>query len=86
MFVRPKGKRERTVVIPPELIDPLRDHFASQDADRHAAGDAWEDWDLARCGRGASRSTRTTTGKRVADRQSLDRDRPGQPIRAAVTQ
>ena len=50
MFVRPKGKRKRAVPIPPELFEPLREHFASQDAERHAAGDAWEDWDLVWCG------------------------------------
>jgi hypothetical protein len=25
-------------------------HFASQDAERYAAGDAWEDWHLVWCG------------------------------------
>ena len=51
MFVRPKGGRKRAVPIPPELLEPLQEHFASQDAERYAAGDGWEDQDLVWCGR-----------------------------------
>jgi len=50
MFVRPKGKRKRAVPIPPGLIEPLREHLAGQDTERHAEGDSWEDWDLVWCG------------------------------------
>jgi integrase len=49
-FVRPKGKRKRAVPIPPELVEPLRQHFADQYAERLAAGDAWEPRDLVWCG------------------------------------
>jgi integrase len=50
LFVRPKGGRKRAVPIPPELTQPLREHFASQDAERRGAEDAWQDWDLLWCG------------------------------------
>ena len=50
MFVRPKGNRKRAVPIPIELIEPLREHLTNQDAQRHAAGDAWEDRDVVWCG------------------------------------
>jgi site-specific recombinase XerD len=50
MFVRPKGKRNRAVPVPHELIEPLRQHFAGQDTARQAAGDVWEDRDLVWCG------------------------------------
>ncbi len=50
MFVRPKGKRKRAVPIPPQLIGPLREHLAAQDAERQAAGAAWQDQDLVCCG------------------------------------
>jgi len=50
MFVRPKGNRKRAVPIPIELIEPPREHLTTQDAQRHAAGDAWEDRDLVWCG------------------------------------
>jgi integrase len=50
MFVRPKGKRKRAVPIPPELVEPLRQHLTDQGAERQAAADTWEDWDLVWCG------------------------------------
>jgi site-specific recombinase XerD len=45
-----KGGRKRAVPIPPELVEPLRQHLASHDAERQAAGDAWDDRDLVWCG------------------------------------
>jgi len=48
-FTRPKGNRRRTVPIPVQLIAPLRQHFADQDAEREAGGAAWQDWDLVWC-------------------------------------
>jgi len=48
-FTRPKGKRKRTVPIPPQLAEPLRQHFERQDTEKAAAGDAWEDWGLVWC-------------------------------------
>jgi integrase len=48
-FTRPKGKRKRTAPIPAQLIPPLRVHFATQDTERKAAGDDWQDWDLVWC-------------------------------------
>lgn len=62
-FARPKGGRKRAVPIPPELVEPLRQHLASQDAERQAAADAWDGRTLSGAGQKASRSTRTTTGK-----------------------
>jgi integrase len=50
IFVRPKGKRKRAVPIPPELVAPFRKHFEDQDAERAAAGEAWNDWVLVWCG------------------------------------
>ena len=47
---RPKGKRKRTVPVPAQLILPLHKHFEDQDAEREAAGDKWQDWDLVWCG------------------------------------
>jgi integrase len=38
------------VPIPPELVEPLRRHFASQNAEQQAAGDAWDNRDLVWCG------------------------------------
>jgi len=48
-FTRPKGKRKRAVPIPAQLIPPLRQHFEDQDAEKGAAGDRWQDWDLVWC-------------------------------------
>lgn len=38
-FARPKGKRKRSVPIPPELLPQLRQHFKEQDAEKAAVGD-----------------------------------------------
>jgi site-specific recombinase XerD len=46
-----QGDRKRALMIPPELIEPFRRHFSSQDAERQAAGDAWGNRDLVWCGR-----------------------------------
>jgi integrase len=48
-FVRPKGKRKRSIPIPAQLIAPLRAHKAAQQAEREAAGDTWREWDLVWC-------------------------------------
>jgi hypothetical protein len=37
------------VPIPSQLVSMLRRHFDDQDAERQAAGPAWEDWDLVWC-------------------------------------
>lgn len=50
IFTRPKGKQGRTVPIPAELVPALRTHRECQDAERAAAGLAWQDWDLVWCG------------------------------------
>jgi site-specific recombinase XerD len=50
IFTRPKGKRGRAVPIPAELVPALRKHREHQDAERAAAGRAWQDWDLVWCG------------------------------------
>lgn len=49
-FTRPKGKRKREVPIPPQLLPILKAHKATQDAERRAAGDAWQEWGLVWCG------------------------------------
>jgi len=61
-FTRPKGKRKRSVPIPAQLVSPLRKHFEDQDAEKQAAGDRWQDWDLVWCDPTVGRSIRTTTG------------------------
>jgi site-specific recombinase XerD len=48
-FARPKGKRKRAVPIPVQLIPKLRAHFEAQDAEKKAAGDTWQEWDLVWC-------------------------------------
>ncbi|GLZ15861.1 site-specific integrase [Actinomadura sp. NBRC 104425] len=48
-FTRPKGKRGREIPIPPPLLELLKAHKAAQDAERQAAGENWEDWDLVWC-------------------------------------
>lgn len=48
-FTRPKGKRTREVPIPGQLLPLLKLHKETQDAERAAAGDAWEEWDLVWC-------------------------------------
>ena len=45
-FTQPKGKRKRPVPIPVQLVPAFRAHFRQQDAERHSAAQAWEDWDL----------------------------------------
>jgi site-specific recombinase XerD len=37
------------VPIPAQLVQPLHEHFERQDAERTAAGAAWEDWRLVWC-------------------------------------
>lgn len=48
-FTRPKGGRKHPVPIPAQLIPVLRRHFEAQDAEKDAAGAAWEDWGLVWC-------------------------------------
>jgi integrase len=48
-FAEPKGKGKRTVVIPPPLVKQLRQQRAALAAERLAAGDSWQDWDLVWC-------------------------------------
>lgn len=48
-FVRPKGKRKRSVPIPRQLVPKLRAHLAALDAERDAAGETWQEWDLLWC-------------------------------------
>lgn len=49
VFRPPKGKKSRTVVLPPELLPGLRAHRAAQLRERVAAGEAWQDNDLVFC-------------------------------------
>jgi integrase len=47
VFTRPKTKKSQSPVpIPPPFIPYLREHKAQQEAQRAAAGEAWEDHDL----------------------------------------
>ena len=46
VFREPKGGTSRTLPIPAPLIPVLKAHKAAQAAERLAAGDQWEDWDL----------------------------------------
>ncbi|RVX45460.1 phage integrase family protein [Nonomuraea polychroma] len=48
-FVKPKGKSKRTVMIPPPLIPLLKLHQEAQQAEREAAGEHWQDYDLVWC-------------------------------------
>jgi integrase len=48
-FRQRKGKKRLTLQCPPELLPILRKHHAAQAAERLAAGDSWEDWDLVFC-------------------------------------
>ncbi len=48
-FRPPKGKRRRTIFLPPELLELLREHRAVQNRERLAAGSAWQDNDLVFC-------------------------------------
>jgi hypothetical protein len=38
------------VPIPAQLVPPLRKHFVGQDAEKQAAGERWQYWDLVWCG------------------------------------
>jgi integrase len=49
-FQRPKGDKTRHVPIPSPLISALRAHKAAQAAERLAAGETWEEWDLVFAG------------------------------------
>ncbi len=46
MFRTPKSGKTRTLPIPAPLLPALKAHKATQAAERLAAGDQWEDWDL----------------------------------------
>ncbi|WP_180903824.1 tyrosine-type recombinase/integrase [Nonomuraea indica] len=48
-FVKPKGKGKRTIALPPPLIALLRLHREAQQAEREAAGETRQDWDLVWC-------------------------------------
>jgi integrase len=48
-FIRPKGKRKRSIPLPAQLISALRAHREAQEAERAAAGAAWQEWDLVWC-------------------------------------
>jgi integrase len=50
VFRPPKGGKTRWSVLPEELIPQLRAQKAAQAAERLAAGDRWEDWDLVFAG------------------------------------
>jgi site-specific recombinase XerD len=39
------------VPIPAQLVPPLRQHFDDRDAEKAAAGERWQDWDLVWCAR-----------------------------------
>jgi integrase len=45
-FKKPKGGKSRPISIPEPLADMLRTQKAAQAAERLAAGDQWQDWDL----------------------------------------
>lgn len=49
VFRKPKGKSRRTVPLPPELVEALRQHKEIQDAERKHARDVWEEHDLVFC-------------------------------------
>jgi integrase len=49
-FRPPKGGKTRWSAIPEQLIPQLRAQKAAQSAERLAAGDQWEDWDLVFAG------------------------------------
>jgi site-specific recombinase XerD len=48
-FTRPKGKRTRAIPLPAPLVTALHAHLEAQQAERDAAGDTWQDWDLVWC-------------------------------------
>ncbi|WP_308126197.1 tyrosine-type recombinase/integrase [Nonomuraea ceibae] len=47
--MKPKGKSKRTVMIPPPLIPLLKLHHQAQQAEKEAAGERWQDYDLVWC-------------------------------------
>ncbi|GIH48732.1 hypothetical protein Mro03_39110 [Microbispora rosea subsp. rosea] len=49
-----KGKSRRVVPLPPPLIPLLKLHREAQEAERAAAGERWQDWDLVWCERDGS--------------------------------
>jgi integrase len=49
VFRKPKGKSKRTVPLPPELVPILKAHRTRQKAERLAAANVWEDYDLVFC-------------------------------------
>ncbi|GAA3473343.1 hypothetical protein GCM10018965_078960 [Nonomuraea roseola] len=49
IFVKPKGKSKRTVMIPPPLIPQLKRQQEMQQVERDAAGERWQDYDLVWC-------------------------------------
>ncbi|GIH97873.1 tyrosine-type recombinase/integrase [Planobispora siamensis] len=48
-LVKPKGKGRRSIALPPPPVKLLKLHRETQDAEREAAGDKWQSWDLAWC-------------------------------------
>jgi integrase len=46
VFREIKERRRKTVKLPPELVDILRSHRAAQSAERLAAANVWEDYDV----------------------------------------
>ncbi len=48
-FTKPKGKGRRTIALPSALVELLKLHREAQEAERKAAGDRWQDWDLVWC-------------------------------------
>ncbi len=48
-FTGPKGKRTRAIPLPAPLVTALHAHLEAQRAERDAAGDTWQDWDLVWC-------------------------------------
>ncbi|MGB9661822.1 MAG: tyrosine-type recombinase/integrase, partial [Moorellaceae bacterium] len=46
-FVEPKSvKSRRSIVMPQVVVDALKEHRKRQEAERFAAGDAWQEWGL----------------------------------------
>ncbi|MEV4158604.1 site-specific integrase [Nonomuraea dietziae] len=48
-FVKPKGKGKRSIALPLPLVELLKLHRAAQEAEKEAAGERWQDWDLVWC-------------------------------------
>jgi integrase len=49
VFMKPKGKRTRTVALPPLLVEALSAHRGEQEKNRQALGAAYQDNDLICC-------------------------------------